>query len=45
MHDGTSLTFDGSIQRHGGEAAFVRGNYNSLTTTQQNQIITFLKSL
>ena len=45
MHDGTSLTFDGAIQRHGGEAAFVRGNYNSLTTTQQNQIITFLKSL
>ena len=45
MHDGTSLTFDAAIQRHGGEAAFVRSNYNSLTTTQQNQIITFLKSL
>ena len=45
MHDGTSLTFDGAIQRHAGEAAFVRSNYNSLSTTQQNQIITFLKSL
>ena len=44
-HDGTSLTFDGAIQRHAGEAAFVRSNYNSLSTTQQNQIITFLKSL
>ena len=45
MHDGTSLTFDGAIQRHAGEATFVRNNYNSLTTTQQNQIVTFLKSL
>ena len=45
MHDGASLTFDASIQRHAGEATFVRNNYNSLTTTQQNQIITFLKSL
>ena len=45
MHDGTSLTFDAAIQRHAGEAAFVRNSYNQLTTTQQNQIITFLKSL
>ena len=45
MHDGTSLTFDGAIQRHGNEAAGVRNNYNLLTTAEQNQIITFLKSL
>ena len=45
MHDGTSLTFDAAIQRHAGEAAFVRSSYNQLTTTQQNQIVTFLKSL
>ena len=45
MHDGATVTFDSAIQRHGGEAAGVRSNYNSLTTTQQNQIITFLKSL
>jgi CxxC motif-containing protein (DUF1111 family) len=45
MHDGASVTFDTAIQRHAGEANFVRNNYNSLSTTQQNQIITFLKSL
>jgi CxxC motif-containing protein (DUF1111 family) len=45
MHDGTSLTLDSAIRRHAGEAAFVTGNYNSLSNAQQNQIITFLKSL
>src|SRR3954471_1282851 len=45
MHDGASLTFDTAIQRHAGEAAFVRNNYNALTTGQQDQIVTFLKSL
>lgn len=45
MHDGASVTFSDSIQRHAGEATFVRNNYNSLSATQQNQIITFLKSL
>jgi len=45
MHDGTSLTFDSAIQRHAGEATFVRNSYNALTMSQQNQIITFLKSL
>jgi CxxC motif-containing protein (DUF1111 family) len=45
MHDGTSLTFDSAIQRHAGEATFVRNSYNALAMSQQNQIITFLKSL
>ena len=45
MHDGATVTFDDAILRHAGEAAGVCNNYNSLTTTQQNQIITFLKSL
>jgi CxxC motif-containing protein (DUF1111 family) len=45
MHDGATVTFDAAIQRHAGEAASVTSNYNSLSTTQQNQIITFLKSL
>ena len=45
MHDGASLTLDSAIKRHGGEAAFVIANYNSLSNAQQNQIITFLKSL
>jgi CxxC motif-containing protein (DUF1111 family) len=45
MHDGATLTFNESILRHAGEATFVTNNYRSLSTTQQNQIITFLKSL
>jgi CxxC motif-containing protein (DUF1111 family) len=45
MHDGVSVTFDEAIRRHAGEATFVTDNYNSLSTTQQNQIVSFLKSL
>jgi CxxC motif-containing protein (DUF1111 family) len=45
LHDGVTFTFDEAIRRHAGEATFVTSNYNSLSTTQQNQIITFLKSL
>ena len=45
MHDGESLTRNDAILRHAGEAAFVINNYRSLTTTQKNQLITFLNSL
>ena len=45
MHDGTSLTFNEAILRHGGEAASVIGRYQQLTTTQKRQLITFLESL
>jgi CxxC motif-containing protein (DUF1111 family) len=45
MHDGTSLTFSQSILRHAGEATGVINNYRNLTSSQQNQIITFLQSL
>jgi len=45
MHDGATLTFNESILRHAGEARGVTNRYRSLTTAQQNQIITFLKSL
>jgi len=45
MHDGASLTFNESILRHAGEARGVIANYRSLSTTQQNQLIAFLKSL
>ena len=45
MHDGASLTFNESILRHAGEARGVINNYRALTSTQQNQLITFLKSL
>ncbi len=45
MHDGFNVTRNGAILRHGGEAAGVINNYNSLSTTQKNQLITFLNSL
>jgi CxxC motif-containing protein (DUF1111 family) len=45
MHDGATLTFNESILRHAGEARGVISNYRGLSSTQQNQIITFLKSL
>jgi CxxC motif-containing protein (DUF1111 family) len=45
MHDGASLTFNDAILRHAGEATGVTNNYRNLTSTQQNQLITFLKSL
>ena len=45
MHDGESLTRNEAILRHAGEASFVINNYRSLSTTQKNQLITFLNSL
>ena len=45
MHDGATLTFNESILRHAGEARGVINNYRALSATQQNQLITFLKSL
>jgi len=45
MHDGESLTRNEAILRHAGEANNVINNYLSLSTTQKNQLITFLNSL
>src|SRR5262249_1629948 len=45
MHDADTLTFNESILRHAGEARNVITNYRNLSGTQQNQLITFLKSL
>jgi CxxC motif-containing protein (DUF1111 family) len=45
MHDLGSLTRNDAILRHGGEATGVTNNYRSLSTTQKNQLITFLNSL
>jgi len=45
MHDLTSLTLDDAIQRHKGEAQGVTATYNVLSRAQQQQLITFLKSL
>jgi CxxC motif-containing protein (DUF1111 family) len=45
MHDGESVLRNDAILRHGGEATGVINNYRSLTTTQKNQLITFVNSL
>ncbi len=45
LHDGRSSTFYDTIQRHRNEAQPVTNNFNNLSTTQQNQLITFLRSL
>jgi CxxC motif-containing protein (DUF1111 family) len=45
MHDNASITLNDAIQRHGGEAQGVIASFNGLTAAQQQQLITFLKSL
>jgi CxxC motif-containing protein (DUF1111 family) len=45
MHDLLSFTRNEAILRHGGEATGVINNYRALSTTQKNQLITFLQSL
>jgi CxxC motif-containing protein (DUF1111 family) len=45
MHDLLSFTRNDSILRHAREATGVINNYRSLSTTQKNQLITFLQSL
>jgi CxxC motif-containing protein (DUF1111 family) len=45
MHDGNTLTRNEAILRHAGQATGVVANYNNLSNTQKNQLITFLNSL
>ena len=45
MHDGDTRTRNEAILRHGGQATSVINNYQALSTTQKNQLITFLNSL
>lgn len=45
MHDGDTVNRNEAILRHAGEASGVISNYNSLSTTQKNQLIRFLNSL
>jgi CxxC motif-containing protein (DUF1111 family) len=48
MHDGASVTPEDAILRHSGEAAPAADaitGYRSLTTTQKNQLLTFLASI
>lgn len=45
MHDLKSLTLDDAIARHKGEARKVTQQFNALTVSQREQVITFLTSL
>jgi CxxC motif-containing protein (DUF1111 family) len=45
MHDLKSLTLDSAIHRHAGEARHVEDDFDELTQTQKQQLITFLQSL
>lgn len=45
MHDGETLTRNEAILRHGGQANTVILTYLLLSTSQQNDLITFLNSL
>jgi CxxC motif-containing protein (DUF1111 family) len=45
MHDLNSLTLDDAIGRHKGEAGLVTERFRNLSANQQQQLLTFLKSL
>ena len=45
MHDLKSLTLEGAIERHGGEAAQERNRFRDLTAVEKQALITFLNSL
>jgi CxxC motif-containing protein (DUF1111 family) len=45
MHDGNTVNRNEAILRHAGQATGAINNYLSLSTTQKNQLITFLNSL
>src|SRR5438093_11852100 len=45
MHDFQSLTLPQAIRRHGVEAQSVIDYFNSLSTSEQRQLIAFLNSL
>ena len=45
MHDGLNYTRNEAILRHANEANGVINNYRSLSTTQKNQLVSFLNSL
>lgn len=45
MHDGLTFTLQEAITRHAGQALTTTLAYNTLTTTQKNQLLAFLNSL
>lgn len=45
MHDGLSFTKQEAISRHAGQATTVKNRYNALSSTQKQQVLSFLDSL
>ena len=45
LHDGRAHSIQQAIQMHGGEAAVSANRFNALSQSDQNALITFLKSL
>jgi CxxC motif-containing protein (DUF1111 family) len=45
MHDNLSFSLTDAIQRHGGQASTTRANFNGLSSTNRNRLISFLLSL
>ena len=45
MHDAATVSRTDAINRHGNEASGVRANFNSLSASQQTDVINFLNSL
>ena len=45
LHDGRAKSIEEAIQMHGGEAMNAKNNFNTLNSTEQQQIIRFLESL
>ena len=45
LHDGSALTLNEAILRHGGEVRLMIRNYRGLTDRERQQILTFLRSL
>ena len=45
MHDGQSTTIENAIQRHQGQAAGSSAAFNSLSSQDKQELLTFLNSL
>jgi CxxC motif-containing protein (DUF1111 family) len=45
LHDGRAKSIEEAILLHGGEATFVRDNYQQLSSAEKSSVISFLESL
>jgi CxxC motif-containing protein (DUF1111 family) len=45
LHGATAVNYEQAIQQHGGQGSTARSKFNTLSTTQKNQLFAFLNSL